>query len=273
MFDKESKMKKSKIASPWVLLNLNNITYAISCESVLSLNQLPEVTSIPVAPLEIRGVINFRGKIIQLVDTRKILNIKTVMAEINEFDDLMNQRCQDHLNWIKNLEKTVIEDNTFTLQTNPHKCAFGKWYDSYNSKNTDLMFVSTFAKFDKPHQAIHQIGVTAEGLIKSGNKKAAIELIESTKNTELKQMLHLFDDLKEAYKSSRKEIVVVIGSEDVCIGLSVDQITAIEHLYEIDEDLIKQSISHTEYLAGYGKRKDGSVVFLLNDDYIIDKFH
>lgn len=267
-------MDKSKKTSPWVLLDLNNIIYAVTCESVLSLSQLPTVTSVPTAPREVRGVINFRDKIIQLIDTRKLLNLKTIIKEINEFNDMINQRYQDHLNWVNTLEKTVIEDTEFTLQTDPHKCAFGKWYDSYDSKNTNIMFLSTFAKFDKPHKAIHQIAIKTKELIKNGNKKAAVDLITAVKNTELKQMFHLFDDLKEAYKNSRKEIVVIIGeNEEYCIGLSVDNISAIEHLYEIDEELIKESLTNTEYLTGVGKRKDGSVVFLLNDEYILKKFH
>lgn len=267
-------LNNSKLTSPWVLLDLNNITYAISCKSVLSLSQLPAVTSLPAVPPEIRGVINFRDKLIQLVDTRKILDLNSIINEINDFNNMMDQRYQDHLNWINTLEKSVIEDTEFTLTTDPHKCAFGKWYDNYDSKSTNIMFLSTFAKFDKPHQAIHQIAITTKGLIAQGKKQEAVDLINSVKETGLKQMLHLFGDLKEAYRDSRKEIVVIIGkNEEYCIGLSIDQITAIEHLYEIDEDLIKESITNTEYLAGYGKRKDGSVAFLLNDEYIINKFH
>lgn len=267
-------MKNSKIDSPWVLLELNDVIYATSCESVLSLNQLPDSTPLPKAPPEVRGVINFRGRLIELVDTRKLLNLKTITEEVVEFNAMINQRYQDHLNWINTLEATVKSDTEFTLTTDPHKCAFGKWYDSYSSKNTNIMFMSTFAKFDKPHKDIHQIGITAKQLIERGNKQAAIDLVESTKNIELKQMLGLFDDLKEAYNNSRKEIVVVIGeNESKCIGLSVDQITAIEHLSDFDENLVKDSMTGTEYLSGIAKRKDGSVVILLNDEFLLAKFH
>lgn len=266
-------MKNSKLESPWVLLELNDVIYATSCESVLSLNQLPEVTPMPKSPPEVRGVINFRGHLIELVDTRKLLAFKSITEDVVEFNAMINQRYQDHLNWINTLENTVKNDTEFTLTTDPHKCAFGKWYDSYNSKNTNIMFMSTFAKFDKPHKAIHQIGITAKQLIDSENKQAAVDLIESTKNTELKQMLGLFDDLKEAYSNSRKEIVIVIGEDESnCIGLSVDQITAIEHLSDFDENLVKDSMTGTEYLSGIAKRKDGSVVILLNDEYLLSKY-
>lgn len=266
-------MKNSKLESPWVLLELNGVIYATSCESVLSLNQLPETTPLPKAPLEVRGVINFRGRLIELVDTRRILGIKSITEEIEDFVSMMDQRYADHTNWINTLETTVKNDTEFTLTTDPHKCAFGKWYDSYSTKNTNIMFMSIFAKFDKPHKEIHEIAIQAKELIFSGNKQAAVDLIESTRNTKLKEMLGLFGDLKDAYKNSRKEIVVVIGEdESKCIGLSVDQITAIEHLSEFDENLVKDSMTETEYLSGIAKRKDGSVVIILNDEYLLSKY-
>lgn len=266
-------MKNSKLESPWVLLELNDVIYATSCESVLSLNQLPEITPLPKAPNEVRGVINFRGRLIELLDTRRILGTKSITDEIEDFIAMMDQRYQDHMNWLNTLETTVKNDAEFTLTTDPHKCAFGKWYDSYSTKNTNIMFLSIFAKFDKPHKEIHEIAIKAKELIFSGNKQAAIDLIESTRNTKLKEMLCLFDDLKDAYKNSRKEIVVVIGEdESKCIGLSVDQITAIEHLSEFDENLVKDSMTGTEYLSGIAKRKDGSVVIILNEEYLMSKY-
>lgn len=266
-------MNELKLNSPWVLLSINDVVYAVSSSVVLSLNQLSQITPLPVSPKEVRGVIDFRSHSIQLVDSRKMLGMKSVDEEIDSFRETMEQRYNDHMNWVNTLEETVKNGQEFTLTTDPHKCAFGKWYDNYSTKNTNIMFLSTFAKFDKPHKAIHEIGVITQQLIKRGKKEEAIELINEVKNNELKQMLQLFNDIKTAYKDGRKEIMVVIGEEGNCIGLSVDQIVAIEHLSDIDEDLIKESITNVEYLSGLGKRKDDSVVFLLNDEYILNKFH
>lgn len=266
-------MKKIKVSSPWVLLDINGIVYAISCESVLSLSQLQTINPVPTLPVQVRGVIEFRDRLIQLVDSRTLLGFKKMDEEIKDFNELMEQRYKDHENWVKTLEESVLRDGEFTLTTDPHKCAFGKWYDTYKPKSANIMFLSTFAKFDEPHKAIHKIGIIARELMSKGKKQEAIDIINSVKDTDLKQMMRLFEELKEAYSYSRKEIVVVIGiDEKNCVGLSVDQIVAIEHLFEIDENLIKEQITETEYLEGLGKRKDGSVVFLLNDDYILKKF-
>lgn len=266
-------MDSSKINSPWVLITVDNVIYAISCESVLSLNQVPAITPLPATPPEVRGVIDFRTRLIQLVDTRILLGLKSVMEEINDFEMMMDQRCKDHVNWVETLEQTVKNDSEFTLTTDPHKCAFGKWYDSYKPETANIMFSATFVKFDAPHKAIHQIGVAAKELIYKGHKDEAIKLIEAVKNTELKQMLHLFNNLKEAYRESRRETVVVLGDENQSTGLSVDQITAIENLSEFDTDFISESLTSTEYLSGMAKRKNGSVVLLLNDEYILSKYH
>lgn len=266
-------MNSGKLNAPWVLLRINNVIYSVSCNVVLSLSQLPFITPLPKSPTEIRGVMDFRGKSIQVLDSRIMLGSPPISADIEDFYMLMEQRYNDHLNWINTLEKTVNEGTDFTLTTDPHKCAFGKWYDSYNPKNTNIMFLTTFAKFDAPHKAIHQIAIKAQEMIHKGCKKEALEYISSVKNSELKQMLSLFDDLKIAYNDSNKEIAVVLGDNSKCVALSVDYIVAIENLTDIDENLISDSITNIQYLSGIAKRKDGSVAFLLNDEYILKQFH
>lgn len=266
-------MANERKDSPWVLIELDHVIYGISCDIVLSLNQVPEITHLPAAPKEIRGVIKFRTKLIQLIDTRLLLNRKSIAEEIVDFNTMMDQRYQDHLNWLDTLERDVKGNVEFKLTTDPHKCAFGKWYDSYNMDNASIMFSSAFAKFDEPHKAIHQIGITAKTLIESGRKDDAVALINSVKETELKQMIHLFSEIKIAYKESRRETVVVLGDENKSIGISVDQITSIENLSDFDENFIKDSLTNTEYLSGVAKRKDGSVVLLLNDEYVLSKYH
>lgn len=266
-------MKTSRIDAPWVLVEIDTVIYAISCETVLSLSQVPTITPLPKTPKEVRGLIDFRKRQIQLIDTRVLLNLKSIAEEITDFEKMMEQRYKDHMNWLETLERNVKDDMEFTLTTDPHKCAFGKWYDSFKPKNANIHFTSTFSKFDKPHKAIHQIGIKAKDLIGKGKKAEAIELIDSVKHTELKQMLYLFDEIKEAYKDTSKEIVVIIGDEGKCIGLSIDQVTAIEPLFEIDEEFIKDSVTDTKYLSGVAKRKSGEVVFLINDDYILENYH
>lgn len=120
----------------------------IPCEFVLSLSQLKNVTPLPESPKEISGVIDFRGHMVELIDIKNILNFKPTKEEIQEFCELMDARRQDHINWLTTLENSVKNETEFTLTTDPHKCAFRKWYDSYNPDIGNIMFLTTFSRFN-----------------------------------------------------------------------------------------------------------------------------
>lgn len=266
-------MDNSKLNSPWVLLEIKKIVYAVSCEVVLSLSQLPFVTPIPKTPTEVRGVVDFRGRTIELLDSRVMLGLPSVSEEVDEFIKAIDQYYQDYKEWFNTLESSVKNGESFTLITDPDKSAFGKWYYGYSAESENMIFMSTFAKFDKPHREIHNAAAKTQDLIRIGKNEDAINLLDLIKKTEFKQIISLFEDIKAAYKDSRKEIMVVIGNEQKRVGMSVDQITSIESLTEIDEDLIKSSVTNSQYLVGYGKRKNDKVAIILNEEYILSKFH
>lgn len=267
----EEKLQKNETDCPQVLVDVAGLVYAIPCSCVLSLEQLTKVTPMPISPAEIRGVVNFRGKIIELIDTRVLFNSKSIDKEIKEFSELMDTMLGAHLNWVNTLEDCILSGKEFTLTTDPHQCAFGKWYDNYKTNDSVLTF--ELAKFDKPHKAIHQLGITACDLLKRGNKEDAINLINSTKDTELQQMVGLFASVKEAYANSKREILVVLGeNEQNAISISVDEIVAIEHIFEIDKDLINDTIANTDYITGVAKRKNGSIVYILNEEYLLSTY-
>lgn len=263
-------MKEIKENLPWVLLDVAGIVYAISCEHVLSLHQVGKITPVPNSPDEISGVIDFRGQIIQLLNIRYILSIKAAEDEILEFERLMDQRKQDHMTWLETLKDSIVNNKPFSLTTDHHACAFGKWYDNFHTDDTNLMFI--LAKFDEPHKAIHRVGIDACNLAARGNREGAMKLIERTNDTILHRMIDLFEQVKEAYRESKKEILVVFGDNARSIGIAVDEIVAIEYLRDFDEELIKNTITNTDYLIGTGKRKDGKVVFLLNDECLLQTF-
>ncbi|MDD3437671.1 MAG: chemotaxis protein CheW, partial [Candidatus Gastranaerophilales bacterium] len=115
--------------------------------------------------------------------------------------------------------------------------------------------------------------ITARELLNNGKQEEAIQLIEKTKDTELKQMLQLFDDIKIAYKESLRETILVLGNDNEYMGIAVDKIISIENLFEFDENFIKESLTNTEYLSGVAKNKNDNVILLLNDEYILSKYH
>jgi purine-binding chemotaxis protein CheW len=61
--------KKSKINS-YLTFKLGNEFFAASVSKVLNILEMAKVTKVPKAPLYMKGVINLRGSVLPLVDTR-----------------------------------------------------------------------------------------------------------------------------------------------------------------------------------------------------------
>lgn len=256
----------------WVLINSAKNTFALPAEYALSFFQVDQITPLPKSKEEILGVIKYQGAMIQFIDIKNLFNFKTSAEEVEEFNELMDARRQDHINWLKTLEDSVMNDKEFTLTTNHHLCAFGKWYDSYDPHSANLMFLTTFSRFDKPHQEIHGIGIKAKELIGKNKREEAIKLINETKETKLQQMIHLFDELKRAFAESKKEIAAVIGDSKNKIALAVDEIVAVEELEDIDESALASININSCYVPMVAKRKTGQVVFILDHDYFLQEY-
>lgn len=114
----------------------------------------------------------------------------------------------------------MLENRSFTLQTDPHKCKFGLWYDKYRTDDFDLN--GTLRQFDGPHKAIHKLSENAEEFIKSGHRDKAIELITITGKTILSSMVKLFDLTSAMIQKIDKRLLVITKINNSKKALLVD---------------------------------------------------
>ena len=196
---------------------------------------MPDITAVPLCRPQDRGVINLRGRIIPLIDMRKQFGWRSVPEELDDFYKLMNRREEDHRNWLKELEKSVMEGTEFRLATDPHKCAFGQWYYSYRSNSPWI--TTLLRKFEPPHNRIHAIASSTSELVKTRDNDEARRLIEQTRNGELQGMVSLFQQLKELTRETVKELAMVITATQNTFAISIDRAVAVE---TIPTDLIKE---------------------------------
>ena len=100
---------------PWVIINLLDEQFAVSASQVREMVVIPKTVQIPKAPDYIRGVINFRGKVIPVMDLR--MRMESLADESENFIQLLNQRGEDH-------EKGVDPYLSFFSFSNGRKNAF-----------------------------------------------------------------------------------------------------------------------------------------------------
>jgi|YNPBryBLVA2012_1023415.scaffolds.fasta_scaffold08657_3 chemotaxis signal transduction protein len=213
---------------PWVIARVHKQLVAVHASGVRELSVQPESTPVPRAPEWIRGVMNWRGKIIPCLDLRRRLALPDAMADIDELCGIITARAADHQAWLEELARSVEERRPFSLTTDPHACAFGRWYDNYRTDN--LIVAGLLRKMDAPHKAIHAVGVRVEQLKAEGKFDEAARLIDSHRNTTLQRLLDLFIGFEAAVKDSYRPVAIVLEVGGTLIALLADSIEAVETL-------------------------------------------
>ena len=259
---------KTNTYLPWVIFNLKEQQFAVSAGQVKEMVKIPPVVSVPGAPDNFRGVMNLRGKVIPVIDMRLKMGMPSSLTETQDLIDLLHQREQDHKNWITELEASVREKREFTLATDHHKCAFGKWYDTFTTENRVL--ANCLKKFDTPHKKIHSIAIDVKAMEEKNDFEGAFQVIQNTRSNELARMIQLFEEARTLLKEHNKEIALVLENKDQLIALAVDAIETIEKIpsSEIEKPAVT---SEMPCITGIGKRPDNKgLAQLLDIDLLIN---
>lgn len=253
---------------PYLIFSVKERLFALSAGFIQEMLAVPEITHLPDAPPWVRGVINIRGKVYKLIDMRMRLGMKSHHQENEELIASLNEREKEHKNWLNELEGCIKEDREFTLGVDPHKCKFGHWYDNF--KTDDPIVSMELKKFDEPHKAIHATAEHVIELARQGDKEEALTVIDERRSGELAVMISLFENMKQIFKDTQREIAVIVELDDDSFALAVDRLEAVEDI-EIEEKK-EQSAEALEGIGGnfHGKiaqRKESDQLLLLVDPY------
>jgi chemotaxis signal transduction protein len=213
------------MASPkrYFILMVGTEEVGVDAAQVQELVPLRETHGIPGAPPALRGLVALRSSMLPAWDVRALLGHKTVPEEERGFVDMLQARKQDHLDWLVELRKSTEERREFRKTTDPHACAFGKWYDAYDPPNA--VFAIHQLKFDAPHKRIHALGTEVRELAAQGRHGDALQLIDQAWEGDLREMLTLFDETIPMVRELSHEVVVVASVGTRMLGLIVDGVT------------------------------------------------
>jgi chemotaxis signal transduction protein len=258
---------------PLVLYLIKGVPYATTSQDVRTMTEVPEIIPVPHSPSFVRGLINLRGEVLPLVDLRKRLGLASVLEEAAELNSMFQAREQDHRNWLSELEASVRERRPFALTTDPHQCAFGKWYDKYQTE--DMTANRILRQFDQPHKEIHGIAEKIGRLVADEDFDGALKIINATRDNELSQMIQLFSDISAHNSDQEHEIVLVLETSDFNFAITVDSVEAVEFLAEetIQDLPLGHAAERRQPLASkLGRRaKDGTVVQIVEVEQICNR--
>jgi len=246
----------------WLTVSLSDQKYAVNCDYVDSIFQLQqEITELPDAGREIVGVINLRGIMLPLVDMRQLFGLETLEEEFSAFEAMLRSYQQAHIEWVRELKSCLEEEREFLLPTDPHACAFGRWYDSY--KSDSQMVSATLAKIDGPHKRLHESAEKCFSLKSQG-------LLSEEVQPYSEQIVALLETTIADYRGSFRKICVAISNGSSRIGMITDNVHTVGRL---EKEYPLEKLNRSMYIKSLGDLSDGTRALLIEEQQLFTLVH
>lgn len=249
----------------WVLARLKESIYALNGKQVESILVMDEdIIKLPDSNDIYRGTILFRGGVIPVLDLRCLIGMESHEEEQNRFEQMLEDRKQDHIRWVDALQNSVNNGIPFQLATDPHKCAFGKWYDHYEPSNQTVAF--HLKKIDEPHRNLHRMATSALACKQEHSTCKRTECLKDSlkKATDLymPRVVHLLEEAKQIFRDSYRKMVIIVSHGESIYGILVDEVLSAEPLGPMKENC-KLPDSKEETLISHISARKGSTENIL----------
>lgn len=253
----------------WMIFKVANNLYALNSDQIKSIGTLPSnITGVPDGEPYVRGITKHRGKVITLLEMRVLFDNQTQEEELDAFAKMLDVRKADHTKWVDTLDKSVKSGTAFPLATDPHKCAFGKWYDNFETNITNVQF--HLDKIEEPHRLLHEAAMHIEHLVGEDKEEQRIEILQEAETVYMPKVIALLDETKEIIKDHFRDMMIVMESDNErTVAIIVDEIIGVERLGERYSDTILEKMQHSELLGGVALREqDDALLFLIDEEKI-----
>jgi chemotaxis signal transduction protein len=256
----------------YVVVNVNGNLYGMETDSTVEMMSasMTQITRVPHSPAFISGVINHRGTIIPVIDSRALLGFQLRGQEVDQLKELFSELESDHVAWLEALEHAVVDGAPFEKAIDPKRCQFGRWFSSVMDGTVtqckdDLLEPTVngiIKQFEAPHQRIHAIAEQALELRDNGEKDQAIELITNARETDLQVMIELFEKTTEAISRIYESMLVITECGGQKAAIAVDGVSFVADCKHSDIEPLPDTADNTEFLSGLVHRTDGSYILV-----------
>ena len=204
---------------------VSDTLYAIDIARVLTISQeMSNIQSLPATAKGLVGMVEFQGNAVPVLDFANMLGFESGVENNNDLIKLLSDREKDHIDWVEALEDSLANDTPFTKAKDPHKCAFGQWYDNFKTRDETLMEV--LSEFDKPHKQIHALADKLLDMKKDNHLDQALKLLRYERSITLKRLLKRFEQARTHLKESTRQVLLYITEDGTTptVALRIDDI-------------------------------------------------
>lgn len=217
-----------------IIFKVDKGFFCVDSKHISTIMQLPTYQTLPDARPCVTGIFTHRNAVVEMFDLRSAFHIPTLNQEYEEFAKMLDNRKQDHINWVTELERTLETGEKFKLATDPHKCAFGKWYDLYSFVDDEAS--RHLKKIEEPHRLLHQaadeVNKCAQNCTTCTRAECLKKVLTHIKEDCMPQILRLLEETKEIFRSTvYHEMVLLL--EGSALGIVVDEVISVEKLFDV----------------------------------------
>ena len=170
-------------------------------------------------------------------------------------DALLAERWIEHLQWVKELNLSIMNNTTFTGAIDPGQCAFGKWYASFDAEDPE--FKKLLQAWGKPHAILHQSAAKIVNNLKNGYQQEQAQMIYN------QEILPALTNLAKRYENTMawldhnlKQIVAakgILANETLPAlaatkGVLGELVEVFHHNAVVQEEAMGKTINRTQLL-------------------------
>lgn len=253
---------------PYVIFQVFENKFAVNSKYVLSIEKAENVsgpTGLVRSSGGVRGISYYKNEAIHIFDLRKLFGY---MSQTDYINNVVNipQRIKEHESYAQTLKNCILSGDLFSLNIDPHKCAFGKWF--YNQKiKINLETRKSMEKLEPFHDNFHKLAAEIKIMLENGKKELAAEYLNKIDvlKDDIIQKLHDFEDV---LTGSAQELDIILQVKGKKIGLVVDNAESVEDIDEVQN--LPPAVVMTKYIKKLGlNKKDRKIIFILEADEFV----
>jgi chemotaxis signal transduction protein len=260
--------------SRYVVVEINASFYGFITDATVELMSgasIP-VTRVPKSPRFVNGVINHRGSIIPVVDTRALLGLPTAAEQAARLTEALAARERELTEWADELAEAMHAREGFSRPVDAAALPFARWHKSVLEDPRKLQAVTRHgaqarAMFDEllvHFRALCKAGADAVALAGSGQHDEAAARADAARPSDLEPIRRLVRRMTQAISEGSRSMLVITELGDRRAAFVVDAVHAVKDCAERDVDALPESATGGEFLRGLVHQPGGGYILIFD---------
>lgn len=199
-------------------------------------------------------------------------HIKELNVNIDiELEKFFEQKENDHLNWLLDLQKVWTENGeAFSSTTDPAKCSFGQWYheflDSNEFANLPKEMQNELNAIEEPHKKLHESAnnilalTNSYGLIvDEDSKDIAQQIYDTQTQVYANEVIEHFSKVKELIIKEAEKHRQAIHLYETVTEPSIEEI---ESKFENYQEYMVKKVTHHQEMVDDAQAKSLAQIFI-----------